>query len=654
MYAGFGAILLLLVALSSIVYVKLSDISRESEESLHFGHYETVMVEREVDHLKWVRTLESLFLGNLDKVELQLDPTQCGLGKFLYGEDGKKLSDADPSVVAVFEDLKGPHQRLHESAKAILQGWQRKHAGLSELLMARLDDHRRWVATLSQMIIEKNPNVQLQEDPRLCAFGKFLESEQFAGYADAFPLFKTVMEKVQRPHKQLHESAAKITAALKAGRTDEASAIFAKESIPAVDQIQKDFNEVISAETSIEAAQAEAFDVMHTKTHKALAETQAKLKELKNHLEGKSDSAGSALEKDVRGSKWVVGFLSVAALLIGLVISVALTRSITGPILKVIEGLTSGSKQVTSASGEVSSASQMLAQGASEQASSLEETSSALEEMAAMTRQNADNAGQANSTAKEASSLAARGVEAMERMSASIEKIKKSSDATAKIIKTIDEIAFQTNLLALNAAVEAARAGEAGKGFAVVAEEVRNLARRSAEAAKNTADLIEGAQKNSEEGVSVTSEAARNLGGIKESVGKVATLIAEIAAASKEQTQGIEQINTAVSEMDKVVQQNAAGAEESASASEELSAQAQELNAMVDQLIKIVHGDGARRNAAADAAASRPQPKRSAVPATGKMRAKGAPAPAARTPASAKQVSPEEVIPLDEQEFKDF
>ena len=237
-------------------------------------------------------------------------------------------------------------------------------------------------------------------------------------------------------------------------------------------------------------------------------------------------------------------------------------------------------------------ASQSLAQGASEQASSLEETSSALEEMASMTRQNADNANQANGAAKEANAMALEGVNSMKRMADAIERIKNSASETAKIIKTIDEIAFQTNLLALNAAVEAARAGEAGKGFAVVAEEVRNLARRSAEAAKTTADLIEGAQKNAEAGVNVSTEVAKNLSGIQDKAGKVATLIAEIAAASKEQSQGIDQVNTAVSEMDKVVQQNAANAEESASASEELSSQAQELSAMVEDLSAIVGGAG--------------------------------------------------------------
>jgi methyl-accepting chemotaxis protein len=242
-----------------------------------------------------------------------------------------------------------------------------------------------------------------------------------------------------------------------------------------------------------------------------------------------------------------------------------------------------GTEQVSSASQQISSGSQTLAQGANEQASSLEEVSSSLEEMASMTKQNAENAIQAKNLASLANNNAGQGKDAMSRMSTSIIKIKESSDQTARIVKTIDEIAMQTNLLALNAAVEAARAGEAGRGFAVVADEVRNLAQRSAEAAKNTAIMIEESVKNAEDGVDIASEVAKSFDLIAESNVKVDNLIAEISAASQEQSQGIEQINTAVAQMDKVTQQNAANSEESASAAEELSSQAEELQQMIDQ-----------------------------------------------------------------------
>jgi methyl-accepting chemotaxis protein len=248
-----------------------------------------------------------------------------------------------------------------------------------------------------------------------------------------------------------------------------------------------------------------------------------------------------------------------------------------------ISQVNASSTQVASASGQIATGSQSLAEAASEQASSLEEISSSLEELSSISKQNADNSGQAKNLSQEASNSAKAGNVAMQEMTNSIGKIKTSSDETAKIIKTIDEIAFQTNLLALNAAVEAARAGEAGKGFAVVAEEVRNLAQRSASAAKNTSDLIQQATDNADEGVKISGEVVKTFAEINQSIGKVNDLIAEISAASLEQSQGIGQINTAVTDMDKLTQSSAANSEESASAAQELSAQVSELKNMISK-----------------------------------------------------------------------
>ncbi len=294
-------------------------------------------------------------------------------------------------------------------------------------------------------------------------------------------------------------------------------------------------------------------------------------------------SAGSTAST-VMAVAMILGVL--ASLALGIFLSLGITR----PINKIASSLREGAEQVGAASEQVASASQLLAEGASEQASSLEETSSALEEMASMTKQNADNAKQAKLLANEATAVADKGAGAMGELAKAIHEIKSSSDETARIIKVIDEIAFQTNLLALNAAVEAARAGEAGKGFAVVAEEVRNLAQRSAEAAKNTNALIEGSQKNADNGVRATEEFISILNEITTGIKKVGGLIAEVSAANDEQSQGIGQVNASVSQMDQVTQQNASSAEESSSASEEMAGQAQQLQEMVNELNMVISG----------------------------------------------------------------
>jgi methyl-accepting chemotaxis protein len=267
-------------------------------------------------------------------------------------------------------------------------------------------------------------------------------------------------------------------------------------------------------------------------------------------------------------------------------------RGIVAPLSTAIAELGSVSEQTTASASEVASSGQHLADGASRQAAALEETSATLEEISSMTKRNSEHAQSAKELSAQTRTAAEQGTERMTGMQAAMNEIKASSDNIAKIVKSIDEIAFQTNILALNAAVEAARAGEAGAGFAVVAEEVRALAQRSAQAARETAQKIEDSIQKSEQGVHLSAAVAESFQNIASKARQMDDLVAEIATASNEQSQGVGQVSTAITDMDKVTQSNAATAEESASASAELSQQAQSIRQLIQSLHEIVGGDG--------------------------------------------------------------
>ena len=330
--------------------------------------------------------------------------------------------------------------------------------------------------------------------------------------------------------------------------------------------------------------------------------------------------------------------LSIAMALGGLVLAIAIglfvTRQLNGVLASRASALSAGSEQVVAAAGQLSGSSQALSQGATEQASSLEETSASMEEMASMTRRNAENTTQAARLMNDVSGQVAASNTVLGEMVGSMASIRESSNKVAKIIKTIDEIAFQTNILALNAAVEAARAGEAGMGFAVVADEVRNLAQRSAQAAKDTAALIEESIKRSEEGSVKVGQVSSAIGTITVSVDKVKGIVDEVREASQQQTQGIDQVTQAIMQMEKVTQTTAATAEESAAASEELNAQAENSMVIVRELEALV---GGRSGVVETPAAKRPAKESGRVLA---MRSK----PAPKT--SPKKQSAEDALPL--------
>lgn len=309
------------------------------------------------------------------------------------------------------------------------------------------------------------------------------------------------------------------------------------------------------------------------------------------------EERNNVVDITVKWTRFVTSVGTGIGIIVAIVLGIFFASYITKPINNVIELLSISTDQVTSVSSQVTVASQSLAEGASRQAAAVEETSSSLEEMSSMTKQNAENAHQASVLMSNDTRQSHRAItDKMNLMQDVIKSSVNASEETSKIIKTIDEIAFQTNLLALNAAVEAARAGETGAGFAVVAEEVRNLAIRSAEAAKNTETLIADSTAKIQQASSLFEDISSELSNNRHIAREVTKIVSEIAAASQEQSLGINQINKAVAEMDKVVQQNAASAEESAGAAEEMNSQALHLKNIVGNLTDLVEGESSRQN----------------------------------------------------------
>ena len=331
-------------------------------------------------------------------------------------------------------------------------------------------------------------------------------------------------------------------------------------------------------------------------------------------------------------------------------------RSIPRSFMMLIDRLAIGAEQIASASGHIASSSESLASSTTEQAASLEETSASLEEIASMTKNNAENSREAKDLTGTMRQVADTGASDMEEMAHAMAAIKDSSNNIAKIIKTIDEIAFQTNILALNAAVEAARAGEAGMGFAVVAEEVRNLALRSASAARETAEKIEDSIQKSSAGVEINAKVSSSLTDIVSKARQADELVAQISIASNEQSQGIDQINSSVSQMDAMTQNNAAGAEESANVSADLRAQSTQLTQLVQELQTLVGGKSSKSKRPPKIKSLLKLKKPQLAPS---KRVKESKPPTPRPPTRAlpiketKAVSSRDAIPLED-EFQDF
>ncbi len=359
----------------------------------------------------------------------------------------------------------------------------------------------------------------------------------------------------------------------------------------------------------------EAIDLSNGPAAAQFEAARSRINAITEHIEAKAEQARAAAYVTQRNAAWT----SLGATLLGVLTGAVLTWYIGIRLARTLRELASAlvqnADQTSAAATQISTSSQKLAEGASTQAASLEETSASLEEISSMTKNNAEHAKNARNLAQQTRQAAENGATEMKQMIEAVNAIEESGDNIAAIIKTIDEIAFQTNLLALNAAVEAARAGESGAGFAVVAGEVRSLAHRSAEAAKETAAKIEDSVTKSRHGVALSARVAACFTDINTRVREVDGIVNEIANASGQQADGIAQLNSSVVAIDQITQTNAASAEESASAAEELSAQTICLHDAIGRLNELVGGQATNQPIVSPTLATTPREQTRFVPA---------------------------------------
>ncbi|MCX8065348.1 MAG: methyl-accepting chemotaxis protein [Candidatus Hydrogenedentes bacterium] len=500
-------------------------------------------------------------------------------------------------------------------------------------------------------LITKGETFEGGEDHTKCNFGKWLTTAKIKSEK-----INNLLDEIRPIHQRFHEAVKEIKAIVLQG--DKEGALKKLESNDeTINKTFEKFDEILTIAKN-------AKDAYLAMSNQALIENAKSYSQAKNAIQKLADETQKELEEasgNIRQSISYTIFVLAIGVVLGTVIAIVIgwivIRSINRILGSISTRIKDGATQVDSAAEQVSQASQTLSASASEQASSVEETSASLEEITSMIQQNASNAAQSEQMMKETEQAILNSVNAMSKLLGNMEALREASANTAGIIKNIDEIAFQTNLLALNAAVEAARAGEAGKGFAVVAEEVRRLAQRSAEAAKNTQQMLEEAMRRAEESSDMSKSVEELLTKTKELIQKSLVLVQEVNTASNEQAKGIEQINTAVMEINKSTQEVAASSEESASAAEEMSAQANELLSLANELETMLGratANNTDRKINEESKFSKHKISKSTGQRVPDRRAKKTALLPLKNKESVTLVKPEEVIPLDEEELKEF
>ena len=606
---AFGIIISLLTTCGLWAIFGINGIVGNASEAIDGNKLRSDLEGKYVDHLIWAKELNKLLSDDsVTKLNVQTDHKQCAFGQWYYGEGRKEALRLAPELKPILDEFEEPHMHLHHSAIEIADVFKQVDWHISIQLKQAQLDHILWMNNVKDAIFIKNAkHIDVTKDPEQCNFGKWLHSEALNKLITNNPELKQSVEQIVRDHNKLHQSIHYAESLQKKGDNAGARKYFNSTIKKNTELVLNELGSFADWSARNQEGMDDAKHIYHNETIKYL-ETMGKLFDKTIEESKKYVLTDEVMLSKAKNTQFVVLLIIIGAIIIAILMAYFITGNLVTPIKKslkfantvakgdltatveidqkdeigqladalvnmssqlqeIVTNIKTGSDNLAVASQQLTVGAQQISSGVSEQAASAEEISSSMEEMTANIHQNASNAKQA----QEISDKSSKSIQEM--ANASERNVKASANINGKI-QIIVEIAQQTNILALNAAVEAARAGEYGRGFTVVATEIRKLAERSKEAAKDIVQLCK-------EGSLISENSHKLLQEIIPDINNTSMLVEEIASASIEQEQGVNQVNSAIHQFSSVTQQNATSAEEMASSSEELSGQAGELDRMM-------------------------------------------------------------------------